>query len=222
MPAFNILRLQDARGTAGITYLLISVLTCQKEPFSPLMHLYNWKQDRAWGSYSSLWWHVLCCYKSSKQKKQQHIPKFLCTSFVFHHKGLCYVLQPENDLNCNITLNACVLLLTLHCTFVVAGLMVCDSEWLSGGDAPRWPDGNPVHGQQLWCVPHHGERVHEGGDEDQGGWLPGESNNTTKKKKRRRMSLIPAQTILTVCNDLFTVEVMWLCPFIKHKNNRGD
>lgn len=41
MPAFNILRLQDARGTAGITYLLISVLTCQKEPFSPLMHLYN-------------------------------------------------------------------------------------------------------------------------------------------------------------------------------------
>lgn len=62
-----------------------------------------------------------------------------------------------------------VLLLTCHCTFVVAGLVVCDSERLSGGDAPRWPDGNPVHGQQLRCVPHHGERAHERGDEDQGG-----------------------------------------------------
>lgn len=106
---------------------------------------------------------------AQNKKNQQHIPKSLCTSFVFHHKGLYYVLHPEYDLNCNVTLNVCVLLLTLHHSFVVAGLMVCDSERLSGGDAPRWPDGNPVHGQQLWCVPHHGERVHEGGDEDQGG-----------------------------------------------------
>lgn len=50
-----------------------------------------------------------------------------------------------------------------------AGLMVCNSERVGGGDVPRSPDRNPVHGQQFWRVPYHGERVHEGGNEDQGG-----------------------------------------------------
>lgn len=65
-PAFSILRLQDARGAAGIAYLLISILTCQKEPFSPLMHPNNWKQGRARGSCTSQRRH---CYQYPKQLK---------------------------------------------------------------------------------------------------------------------------------------------------------
>lgn len=56
----------------------------------------------------------------------------------------------------------------------VAGLVVSDPERLGGGDIPRGPHRDPVHGQQLWRLTHHGERVHERSDEDQGGRLSGE------------------------------------------------
>lgn len=53
--------------------------------------------------------------------------------------------------------------------------MVGDPERLGGGDVPRGPHRDPVYGEQLRGVTHHGEGVHEGRDEDQGGRLPGRS-----------------------------------------------
>lgn len=51
--------------------------------------------------------------------------------------------------------------------------MVGYPERLGGGDVPRGPDRDPVHGQQFWGLAHHGEGIHEGRDEDQGGRLSG-------------------------------------------------
>lgn len=59
--------------------------------------------------------------------------------------------------------NSCNLVLAL------AGLVVSDSEWFSGSDVPRQPDRDPLYGEQLWGVTDHGEGIHEGRDEDQGG-----------------------------------------------------
>lgn len=60
-----------------------------------------------------------------------------------------------------------------------AGLVVGYPERLGGGDVPRRPDGAPVHGQQFWGLAHHGEGVHEGRDEDQGGRLSGRAAAST-------------------------------------------
>lgn len=51
--------------------------------------------------------------------------------------------------------------------------MVCDSERFGGGDVPRQPDRDPLYGEQLRGITNHGERIHEGCHEDQGGRLPG-------------------------------------------------
>lgn len=59
------------------------------------------------------------------------------------------------------------------CVLCLVGFLVSDSERLSGGDVSRQPDRDPVHGEQLRRVTDHGEGVHEGRDEDQGGRLPG-------------------------------------------------
>lgn len=59
------------------------------------------------------------------------------------------------------------------CVLCLVGFLVGDPERFSGGDVSRQPDRDPVHGEQLRRVTHHGEGVHEGCDEDQGGRLPG-------------------------------------------------
>lgn len=51
--------------------------------------------------------------------------------------------------------------------------MVGDPERFGGGDVPRGPDRDPVHGEQFWGVANHGEGIHERRHEDQGGRLPG-------------------------------------------------
>ncbi len=51
--------------------------------------------------------------------------------------------------------------------------MVSDPERFGRGDIPRQPDRDPVYGEQFWGVTNHGEGIHEGRHEDQGGRLPG-------------------------------------------------
>lgn len=51
--------------------------------------------------------------------------------------------------------------------------MVGDPERFGGGDVPRQPDRDPVHGEQFWGLTNNGEGIHEGRHEDQGGRLPG-------------------------------------------------
>lgn len=65
------------------------------------------------------------------------------------------------------------------CIVRVAGLVVGDPERLGGSDVPRGPHRDPLHGQQLRRLAHHGEGVHEGSDENQGGRLSGEITDMT-------------------------------------------
>lgn len=60
-----------------------------------------------------------------------------------------------------------------NCVLTPVGLVVSDPERFGGGDIPRGPDRDPVHGEQFWGVANHGEGIHEGCHEDQGGRLPG-------------------------------------------------
>lgn len=84
-------------------------------------------------------------------------PNVNCYAYALLLAGTLMLCQSSNDRN----------------VWVLAGLVVGYSERLGGGDVPRRPDRAPVHGQQLWGLAHHGEGVHEGSDEDQGGRLSG-------------------------------------------------